>query len=114
MLSILPIDEYDVILSLNQGRFEEPLEGYIMMDGAAYKGHALFRVQDGVTTVLEAGVEDALLMDGIVRACIAAGENRGAGHFLVNREQQNLADWWDRYCAEAPAPAPTSTIFSAC
>lgn len=109
-----PIDEPDVIDLLNDGRFEGEVEGYIMMDGPTYLGHALFIVEDGVTTVLDSGVEEMQMLDGIVRACVAAGDNRGAKKFDVNREHPPLAKWWDIFCKEYDGPAPVDHIFTFC
>lgn len=114
MLAMKPIDEPDVIALLNDGRFEGPVEGYIMMEGAEYLGHALFRVEDGVTTVLDTGVEVFVNLDGIVRACVAAGQNRGAEQFAVWLEHPPLARWWDVFCKGMTPPAPVKHIFKMC
>lgn len=114
MLAMRPIDEPDVIDLLNDGRFEGDVEGYIMMEGPTYLGHALFKVEDGVTTVLDSGVDNEQQLDGIVRACIASGENRGAQKFWVNREHPPLARWWQVFCKEFDAPAPVDHIFTFC
>lgn len=114
MLAMRPIDEPDVIELLNNGRFEGEVEGYIMMDGPTYLGHALYRVEDGVTTVLDAGIENEQQLDGIVRACIANGENRGAQKFWVNQQFPPLAKWWGVFCKGFAAPAPVEHIFTFC
>lgn len=114
MLAMRPIDEPDVIDLLNNNRFEGEVEGYIMMDGPTYLGHALFKVEDGVTTVLDCGVEDTDKIDGIVRACIASGENRYAEKFAVNMEEPALAKWWSVFCKEYTGPAPVTHIFELC
>lgn len=114
MLAMRPIEEPDVVDLLNNGRFEGDVEGYIMMEGPEYLGHALFIVQDGVTTVLDSGVENEQQMDGIVRACIAAGENRGAKQFAVNLEHEKLAKWWSVFCKGLDAPVSVDHIFTLC
>lgn len=114
MLSMQPIAEPDVVELLNDGRFEGDVEGYVMMDGEKYLGHALFLVEDGVTSVLDCGVEDMQMLDGIVRACVAAGEHRGAKLFCVNREQPRLEKWWDVFCKGMQPPAPVEHIFGKC
>lgn len=115
MLAMRPINEPDVVLLLNDGRFPEDLvEGYIMMDGPKYLGHALFMVQDGVTTVLDSGVEDTAQLDGIIRACIAAGDNRGAKNFAVNMEHPPLENWWNVFCKEVESPASVDHLFTFC
>ena len=114
MLAMRPIDEPDVIELLNDGRFTGDVEGYIMMDGPEYLGHALFVVADGVTTVLDTGVEDDAKLDGIVRACIASGENRHAEQFAVNKKHPPLARWWQVFCKEYEDVAPVDHIFTLC
>lgn len=114
MLAMRPINEPDVVALLNDGRFSGEVEGYIMMDGPTYLGHALFCIQDGVTTVLDSGVEDTQNLDGIVRACIAAGDNRGAKSFAVNMEHAPLAKWWDVFCKDMQAPVGTDHLFTFC
>lgn len=114
MLAMRPIDEPDVVALLNDGRFTGEVEGYIMMEGPTYLGHALFTVENGVTTVLDSGVENEQQMDGIVRACIAAGEHRGAKQFAVNRQHEKLARWWDVFCKDAQSPASVDLIFTFC
>ncbi|MFV0353187.1 MAG: hypothetical protein ACK5JF_12905 [Oscillospiraceae bacterium] len=114
MLAMRPIDEPDVIDLLNDGRFEGDIEGYIMMDGPTYLGHALFKVENGVTTVLDSSIQDHQQLDGIVRACIAAGDNREAKLFLVNKQQANLAKWWDVFCKEKEGPVETGHLFTFC
>ncbi|MDL2295018.1 hypothetical protein LJC60_10450 [Ruminococcaceae bacterium OttesenSCG-928-D13] len=114
MLSMRPIDEPDVIELLNGGRFEGNVEGYMMMDGPEYLGHALFEVKDGVTTVLDSGVEEFQNLDGIVRACVAAGENRGAKLFAMNMEHPPLAKWWELFCKDMAPPVSVDHIFKLC
>lgn len=114
MLAIRPIDEADVIDLLNNGRFGGEVEGYIMMDGPEYVGHALFIVENGVTNVLDSAVDDKPKLDGIVRACIAAGDNRGAKSFSVNMEHAPLAEWWSVFCTGLSAPVGTDHLFTFC
>lgn len=114
MLAMRPIDEPDVVALLNDGRFEGAIEGYIMMEGPVYLGHALFKVEDGVTTVLDSGVEASPNLDGIVRACIAAGDNRGAKSFSVNKAHPPLEKWWDVFCKGLEGPVSVDHIFNLC
>ncbi len=83
MIAMRPIREYDVIELLNAGRFSGDVEGYVVMNGPEYLGHMLYRVDGAVTRVLECGVENTALIDGAVRACVAAGEHAGASAFAV-------------------------------
>lgn len=114
MLAMRPIDEIDVIDLLNDGRFEGNIEGYIMMEGATYLGHALFKVEDGVTTVLDTAIENEAQLDGIVRACVASGEHRHAEKFCVNQNHPPLARWWQVFCRGIEGPAPVTHIFELC
>lgn len=114
MLAMRPIDEPDVLALLNRRRFEGEVEGYIMMDGPEYIGYALFKVQDDVTTVLDSDVTPEPLLDGIVRACIAAGESRGVQQFSVNTQHPPLVRWWQVFCADYEATAPVDHLFTFC
>ena len=114
MLTMRPIDEPDVVALLNGARFGGDVEGYIMMEGPTYLGHALFQLQNGVTTVLDTGVADSQHLDGMVRACVAAGENRGSKSFGVNLEHPPLASWWNIFCKGLAAPVPMEHIFKTC
>lgn len=114
MLAMRPIDEPDVVDLLNDGRFNGNIEGYIMMEGPTYLGHALFEVKDGVTTVLDTGVEETPALDGIVRACIAAGDNRGAKMFRVNLAHPPLNNWWNVFCKGLEGPVSVNHIFNLC
>lgn len=114
MLAMHLINEPDVLELLNAGRFAGEVDGYVMLEGADYLGHALFQVADGVTTVLDTGVEGTLPMDAIVRACVAAGQNRGAEQFTVNMAHPPLAKWWDVYCKGMQPPVPVEHIFGHC
>lgn len=114
MLAIQPIGEPDVVALLNEGRFEGDIEGYIMMQGPEYLGHALFKVEDGVTTVLDTDCKEDVNLDGLVRACVAAGENRGAKQFAVNEKDEALARWWQVFCKGQAMPAGVEVIFHLC
>ncbi|NLW79576.1 MAG: hypothetical protein GXY32_09235 [Ruminococcaceae bacterium] len=114
MLAMRPIDEPDVVDLLNDGRFDGEVEGYIMMDGPEYLGHALFKVEDGVTTVLDSGVEQNVMLDGIVRACIASGDNRGAKLFAVNLSHPPLAEWFRVFCKDKEQPVSVDHLFTFC
>ena len=114
MLSMQPINEQDVIALINDDRFTGDVEGYVMTNSGEYLGHALFKVEDNVTFVLDSGVEEMVMLDGIVRACIASGENRGAKDFKVNKEHPPLAKWWDIYCKNFDETAPTDHLFTFC
>ncbi len=114
MIAMRPIDEPDVLDLLNDGRFAGEVRGYVVMEGPQYHGHMLYRVEAGVTEVLECGVDETPLVDGAVRACIAAGQNAGAGCFQVRTEDPKLAEWFRIFCKNAPVPVPVTQIFTPC
>ena len=114
MIAMRPIDEPDVLALLNGGRFPGEVQGYVVMEGPRYHGHMLYRVAQGVTEVLECGVDEKPLVDGAVRACIAAGQNAGADRFRVRMEDAGLAEWFRVFCKDVPAPVPVSHLFTAC
>lgn len=115
MIAMRPIREYDVIELLNAGRFAGDVEGYIVMDGPAYLGHMLYRVDGAVTQVLDCGVENTALVDGAVRACVAAGRHAGAAAFAVETADARLAEWRRVFFGDAPdAPIPNEKLFGGC
>ena len=76
MIAMRPILEQDVLDLLNDGRFDGEVEGYVVMDGPNYLGHMLYRIDGDFIDVLDCGVQESALVDGGVRACVAAGENQ--------------------------------------
>ena len=114
MIAMRPILEQDVINLLNDGRFEEDIDGYVIMDGPQYLGYALYRVQDGCTTVLACQTQTNALVDGAVRACVAAGENAGADRFCINRDDPALDTWASVFLHGAKNEAPNTDLFSHC
>lgn len=115
MIAMRPIREYDVIELLNAGRFSGGLEGYVVMDGPEYLGHMLYCVDGAVTRVLDCGVKDTALVDGAVRACVAAGERAGASAFTVEPSDARLARWRGVFFGSAPdGPIPNEKLFGAC
>ena len=115
MIAMRPIREYDVIDLLNAGRFPGDVEGYIVMNGPEYLGHMLYRVDGAVTRVLDCGVENTALVDGAVRACVAAGEHAGASAFEVEAADARLAEWRRViFGGEPEAPIPNEKLFGGC
>lgn len=99
MIQMHPILEPLVLASLGSEQYGESTEGYVVMDGAAYLGHILYRVENNVTQVLACALpDDHALVDGAVRACVAAGENRGAAQFQICADEGALAEWHDAIC----------------
>ncbi len=114
MIVMRPVDESQVVESLNQGRFEGDVRAYVVMDGPQYHGYMLYRVDGEVTAVLECGVEEQPLIDGAVRACIAAGENAGAARFTLNSRDERLENWRQVFLKGQALPAPNEQIFHSC
>ena len=82
MLAMHPIDEPEVIRYINRERFAGILRGYVMTEDDSYVGYALFKEEAGVITVLDSNIKEPVKLDGIVRACIATGENNGNPFFV--------------------------------
>ena len=114
MIAMRPILEQDVIDLLNNGRFEDEIDGYVIMNGAEYLGYALYHVQDGCTTVLACETQTNALVDGAVRACVAAGENAGAKCFRVNRDDAALAKWASVFLHGGKDVVQNSELFGHC
>ena len=114
MIVMRPIREDAVLDSLNAERFSGEIEGYVVMDGAEYHGHMLYKVENDCTQVLECGVENTALIDGAVRACVAAGENAGATRFYVNPDDEKLARWAGIFCKSDKNPVSNDRIFHQC
>lgn len=114
MIRMQPIEEPLVLESLDDGRFGGPLRGYVIMNGPEYLGHCLFRVRQGCTWVLEAVLKDPSLLDGAVRAAVAAGENAGAERFCVNEEQPELRRWKQAMFPVLEMPIENGRLFHLC
>lgn len=114
MIAIRPITEQAVLDSLGAPRYGADVEGYVVMDGPSYKGYALYRVCGSVTEVLECAVQDTALVDGAVRACVAAGEDAGASRFALRLEDPVLARWGQVFVKSGAFPAANTEIFHKC
>lgn len=109
-----PIGEPDVVALLAKGRFNGALEGYVMTDGAEYLGYCLFRLAENVTEVLDAEAPDNMMLDGLVRAAVAKGENEGADSFRVSREVPALCKWAEAFLPGEQGPVKNTKIFGNC
>ncbi len=109
-----PIGEPDVVALLAKGRFDGALEGYVMTDGAEYLGYCLFRLAENVTEVLDAEAPDNMMLDGLVRAAVAKGENEGADSFRVSREVPALCKWAEAFLPGEQGPVKNTKIFGNC
>ncbi|MEG2286396.1 MAG: hypothetical protein RSC00_00680 [Ruthenibacterium sp.] len=115
MITMKPIEEPDVLDTLNCGRYHGDVRGYVVMDGPEqYLGSLLYTVTDGVTTVQECNIDDNAVVDGGVRACVAAGEKSGATMFSVNDRSENLAKWLSVFGGGAVMPQPNEKLFHSC
>lgn len=117
MIVMRPIAEPAVLDDLDAGRFggaARGVRGYVVMEGARYHGHALFRVLQGVTEVLECRLDETPLVDGAVRACVAAGEHAGARYFRVRCEDRALAQWYQVFCGRHSQPVANGVLLGSC
>ena len=114
MITMKPIGEPDVVALLAKGRFDGALEGYVMTDGAEYLGYCLFRLAENVTEVLDAEAPDNIMLDGLVRAAVAKGENEGADSFRVSREVPALCKWAEAFLPGEQGPMKNTKIFGNC
>ena len=55
----------------------------------------LYRIDGDFVDVLDCGLQESALVDGGVRACVAAGENAGCSEFTVNMQDAALARWYE-------------------
>ena len=113
MIRMIPVEEPQVLDSLVQGRFSGDVRGYVILDGPEYRGHCLYAVEPGLTRVLEVRLSDPSLLDGAVRAAVAAGENAGASAFTV-ADQPELLGWRDARFRGCPDPIPNARLFHFC
>ena len=102
MIAMRPILEPDVLELLNDGRFDGDIEGYVVMDGPNYLGHMLYRIDGDFVDVLDCGLQESALVDGGVRACVAAGANAG------------LARWYEVFFPHSMQPVAIKALFSGC
>ena len=114
MITMKPVDEPDVLALLAKGRFDLPLEGYVMTDGEEYLGYCLFRTEGQTVTVLDAAAPDTMTLDGVVRAAIAKAQNEGAQFFCIARNIEALARWAQVFVKDTPEPVNMTKIFEIC
>lgn len=114
MIAMRPIEQPAVLDEINAGRFSGPVEGYVVMDGPQYLGNFLYKVENGVTVVLDEQLADQSLVDGAVRAAVAAGENRGAVSFRINMDSPRLAYWKQVMFKNGPDILENKKLFHSC
>ena len=118
MFTMKPIDEYDVIELLNNGRFEGDLYGYILSDGGDLFGYTLFKIEDNTTVMLDSktpeGKFSGQYLDGIIRASIAYGEARGATAFTLNMEVADFVKYKNVFFEDEGEIIPNDHLFTPC
>lgn len=114
MVTMKPILDQEILDIFNRGRFSGELEGTILSDGRGCAGHCLWQMQGSTAVILQAETDDPALLDGIMRASLAAAENAGAAGFWVEDDGGALSAWRQRFAAGYAAPIPFSVIFHTC
>lgn len=114
MYSMKLILEPDVIDLLNRDRFEGDLEGYILSDGADLFGWSLFKIEDGITHMLDIQAPGTQFVDGLIRASVAYGENGGAKAFTLNPDIPDLKKYRDVFFRNEEDPIATEKLFVPC
>ncbi len=114
MYTMKPIDEYDVLDLLNNGRFEGEMEGYVLSDGADLFGWSLFRIDGDVTTMLDVLAPSGMFLDGLIRASVAYGEARGATAFTLNMEVEDFAKYKSVFFETEGDIIPNDHLFTPC
>lgn len=113
MIAMRPIKEPEVIDALNADRFQGDIEGYVVMDGATYLGHILYKTENKITEILDADLQNNMLVDGAVRACVANGQFNGAISFIITSKAECLIKWKDVFCKSDDA-IPIEKLFGQC
>ncbi len=108
------VDEQEVTDELNNNRFDGDVRAYIVMDGAQYIGHALYRIRGEVADILECSVTENAFVDGAVRSCAAAGENAGTKRFTLNESDAALKKWREVFCKTDGYEIENEKIFNKC
>lgn len=114
MYTMKPIQEYDVIELLNNGRFEGELQGYILSDGKDLFGWSLFRVDEDTTLMLDAKTPDTRFLDGIIRASVALGESQGAEYFAFNTDNESFKEYKRVFFDKEQGKIKNTLLFSGC
>ncbi len=114
MIIMRPIDEEAVLESLDASRFGEDVRGYVVMNDADYLGHVLYSIKEKTTTVCECTLKTNALVDGAIRASVAAGENAGTLYFTVNTKEENLKKWLEIFCEGDINPQNNKNLLENC
>lgn len=114
MITMKPIEAEEVLEIFNKGRFEGDVEGYILSDGKGCLGYCLYRIDKDLARILAAEVQDEALLDGAIRSCLAAAQDRGAAGFWVEDSSEPVVRWKQKWCGGISAPIPFDRIFHTC
>jgi len=114
MYTMKPIEEYDVLELLNNGRFEGEMDGYILSDGADLFGWSLFRIDGDVTSMLDVLAPSGQFLDGLIRASVAYGEARGATGFSFNKDNEHFMKYKRIFFEEEGDVIPNDKLFVPC
>ena len=114
MITIKPITEEAILEIFNKGRFDGDVEGMIASDGTGCIGHCLYRIDGGMVRMLDAQVRDPSLLDGVIRAGLAAAQSAGATGFWVEDNDLQMTRWREAFCKNASAPIDFDVIFHTC
>ena len=74
----------------------------------------LYRIDGDFVDVLDCGLQESALVDGGVRACVAAGEDAGCSEFTVNMQTHALARWYEVLFPHSMQPVAIKALFSGC
>lgn len=87
----------------------------IKADGPAYLGHALYKVENDITLVLDVALESNPLIDGAARAAVAAGEQCGRAQLCCEHAKSaRLAEWAAVFCKNEDLPYSNEKLFHEC
>lgn len=114
MYVMKPIQEYDVLDLLNNGRFEGEMEGYILSDGGDLFGWSLFRIDGDVTSMLDVNAPSGSFLDGLIRASVAYGEARGATSFWLNPEVADFVKYKEVFFENEDFTISNDKLFTPC
>lgn len=114
MYTMKPIVEYDVIMLLNNNRFDGDLQGYILSDGKDLFGYTLFRLDSDTTVLLDSKAPDSRFLDGLIRASVAKGESCGMEHFSFNLDHEPFKEYKRIFFNEYENKLKNFLLFSGC
>lgn len=114
MISIKPIAHEEVLNELG-AQYGAGLEGVIASDGVKTLGYCLYKIENACTVLYYATGEDAAMLDGVVRAAVAAGERAGAAFFSCRSGGEELNTWFSKLFPNAgQMPLENDELFGGC